>query len=309
MKKAEIMNTVMRTVNKVGFGLKKHSPEILVAAGIAGTAVSAVLACKATLKVNDILDETKETLDKIHNCAENEELAEEYSAEDAKKDTAIVYVQTGMKLAKLYAPAIVLGTLSITSILASNNILRKRYAGAAAAYAATDKLLKDYRGRVVERFGEQVDHELRYGIKAVEIEEKVVDAKGKEKTVKKTVQVSNINEISDFARYFDSNSPYWDKSPDANLMFLRSEQSYANDLLKIKGFLTLNEVYERLGIPTTKAGMVVGWTYDKDNPDGDNYVDFGLYETTRESVRDFVNGYKDVVLLDFNVDGNIYNKL
>lgn len=309
MKKAEIMNTVMRTVNKVGFGLKKHSPEILVAAGIAGTAVSAVLACKATLKVNDILDETKETLDKIHNCAESEELAEEYSAEDAKKDTAIVYVQTGMKLAKLYAPAIVLGTLSITSILASNNILRKRYAGAAAAYAATDKLLKDYRGRVVERFGEQVDHELRYGIKAAEIEEKVVDAKGKEKTVKKTVQVSNINEISDFARYFDSSSPYWDKSPDANLMFLRSEQSYANDLLKIKGFLTLNEVYERLGIPTTKAGMVVGWTYDKDNPDGDNYVDFGLYETTRESVRDFVNGYKDVVLLDFNVDGNIYNKL
>lgn len=309
MKKAEITNTVMKTVNKVGFGLKKHSPEILVAAGIAGTAVSAVLACKATLKVNDILEETKENLEKIHTCSEDEELAKEYSPEDAKKDTTIVYVQTGVKLAKLYAPAVVLGALSITSILASNNILRKRYAGAAAAYAATDKLFKDYRSRVVDRFGEQVDHELRYNIKAKEIEEKVVDAKGKEKTVKKTVEVSSINEVSDFARYFDKSSPYWNESPDANLMFLRSEQNYANDILKIKGFVTLNDVYERLGIPTTKAGMVVGWTYDKDNPDGDNYIDFGLYETNRESVRNFVNGYENVVLLDFNVDGNIYNKM
>lgn len=309
MKKTEIVNAVSRTANKLGFGLKKHSPEILVVAGIAGTVASTVLACKATLKVNDILTETKDNLDKIHSCSEDPEMADKYSEDDHKKDTAIVYAQTGIKLARLYAPAIVVGSLSITGILASNKILRKRNVALAAAYATVDRTFKEYRSRVVDRFGEQVDHELRYNIKAKEFEEKTVDGKGKEKTVKKEVAVSDVNEVGDFARYFDDRSPCWNESADMNMLFLRSEQSYANDLLKIKGFLTLNEVYERLGLPLSKAGMVVGWIYDKDNPVGDNYVDFGLYETSRESVRDFVNGYTNVVLLDFNVDGDVYSRI
>ena len=70
MKKAEIMTKVSGTFNKVGFQLKKHSPEILVVAGVVGTVASAVLACKATLKVDKVLDETKEKMDKVHESAE-----------------------------------------------------------------------------------------------------------------------------------------------------------------------------------------------------------------------------------------------
>lgn len=155
MKANEIMSKASGALNKIGFGLKKRSPEILVAVGVVGTVVSAVMACKATTKINTILDETKEQLDKIHEYAGNPDVAEKYNAEDAKKDTAIVYGQAGVKLAKLYAPAVGLGILSISSILASNNILRKRNMAISAALAAATQDFKDYRNRVIERFGKK----------------------------------------------------------------------------------------------------------------------------------------------------------
>lgn len=306
MNKTAIMNNISRTFYKASFQLKKHSPEILVVAGVVGTVVSTVMACKATTKVSGILEEHTEAVEKIHKCVQNTELAEKYTAEDSKKDLAITYVQTGVKLAKLYGPAVVLGTLSITSIVASNNILRKRNAAIAAAYATVEKSFKEYRGRVVERFGDKVDHELRYNIKAKEIEETVVDENEVETTVKKTVDVAAPNTGSDYSRFFDPSSKYWEDDPEYNLMFLRNEQNYANDRLKARGFLFLNEVYERLGIPPTKAGQIVGWVYDPKDPIGDNFVDFGIYDVHKEANRDFVNGYEPAILLDFNVDGNIW---
>lgn len=309
--KKELVKTVSSSFNKMGFQFKKHSPEILVVAGIVGTVVSTVMACKATTKVSEILEDSKNIIDSIHDCQTNEALADQYTPEDAKKDLAIVYVQTGIKIAKLYAPAVALGTLSIASILASNNILRKRNIALAAAYATVDKTFKEYRNRVIERFGEQVDKELRYDIKAQKIEKTVVGEDGKEKKVKETIQVAKIPGSSDYAKFFDSSSNAWEENAEYNLMFLKAEQNYANDRLKARGYLFLNEVYERLGIPPTKAGQIVGWVYDPNNPNhnGDNYVDFGLYNIHKEKTRDFVNGYEEVILLDFNVDGPILDRI
>lgn len=317
-----IMTKVTGTFNKFGFKLQKHSPEILVIAGVVGVVASAVMACKATTKANDILDETKENIEKIHECskmAENKELTEEYTEEDAKKDLAIVYVQTGLKFAKLYAPAVILGVLSITSILASNNILRKRNVALAAAYATVDKSFKEYRGRVVERFGEAVDKELKYNLKSKKITETVTDEKtGESKKVKKEVYVVNPSDISEYARFFDKYTmdeqgntiinSCWNSDNEYNLMFLKALERYANDLLISKGRLFLNDVYKMLGLPSTKAGQIVGWVYDPDNPEhkGDNYVSFGLYSDNL-SYSDFVNGFDPAILLDFNVDGNIWD--
>ena len=168
MNKNEIMSRASKIVGKASFQLKKHSPEILVVAGVAGTVVSAIIACKATLKVNEIVEDVKHDIDDVHDAVEKgiTKAGENYSVEDSKKDLAVIYAKTGVSFAKLYAPAVILGTLSITSILASNNILRKRNVALSAAYAAVDKGFKDYRERVVERFGEQVDKELKYNIKA-----------------------------------------------------------------------------------------------------------------------------------------------
>lgn len=302
--KTEIMKSVNGVASKAVMKLKKHSPEILVVAGIAGTVVSAVLACKATTKVAEILDETKGTLDTIHEGMETGAInGQEYTTEDGKKDTVVVYAQTGMKLAKLYAPAIILGTLSITSILASNNILRKRNVALGAAYAAIDKSFKEYRGRVIERFGEQVDTELKYGIKAKKFEEIEVDPEnGKEKKVKKTVMVADPNLQSDYAVYFDSKSRNYETSPDYNRMFLKAQQAFANDKLQTRGHLFLNEVLDDLDLPRIPAGQIVGWT--KDGPDG--YVNFRIVEVERETED---GRHEPALLLDFNVEGNIWEKM
>ena len=302
--KTEIMKSVNGVASKAGMKLKKHSPEILVVAGIAGTVVSAVLACKATTKVAEILDETKGTLDTIHEGMETGAInGQEYTTEDGKKDTVVVYAQTGMKLAKLYGPAIILGTLSITSILASNNILRKRNVALGAAYAAIDKSFKEYRGRVIERFGEQVDTELKYGIKAKKFEEIEVDPEtGKEKKVKKTVMVADPNLQSDYAVYFDSKSRNYETNPDYNRMFLKAQQAFANDKLQTRGHLFLNEVLDDLDLPRTPAGQIVGWT--KDGPDG--YVNFRIVEVERETED---GRHEPALLLDFNVEGNIWEKM
>lgn len=302
--KTEIMKSVNGVTSKAVMKLKKHSPEILVVAGIAGTVVSAVLACKATTKVAEILDETKGTLDTIHDGMETGAInGQEYTTEDGKKDTVVVYAQTGMKLAKLYGPAIILGTLSITSILASNNILRKRNVALGAAYAAIDKSFKEYRGRVIERFGEQVDTELKYGIKAKKFEEIEVDPEtGKEKKVKKTVMVADPNLQSDYAVYFDSKSRNYETNPDYNRMFLKAQQAFANDKLRTRGHLFLNEVLDDLDLPRTPAGQIVGWT--KDGPDG--YVNFRIVEVERETED---GRHEPTLLLDFNVEGNIWEKM
>lgn len=306
MKKLDIVSKATRTFHKAGFQLKKHSPEILVVAGVVGVVTSAVMACKATTKLNDILEESKEQIDQIHDVMEHpDKVKAEYTEEDGKKDLAIVYTQTAVKLIKLYGPSIVLGGLSITAILTSNNILRKRNVALAAAYTAVDKSFKEYRERVVERFGKDLDRELRYNIKAKEIEETVVDEKGEEKTVTKTVEVVDQNACSEYAKFYDDGCLGWCKDPELNMMFLRRQQDAATERLKDKGHLFLNEVYDMLGIPRTKAGQVVGWIYDEKHPIGDNYVDFGIYDTRKEANRNFVNGYERTILLDFNVDGTI----
>lgn len=304
---------IKKIINQAGLKIKKYSPEILMVAGIVGTVTAAVTACKATLKVKDVMSEKEELQNDIHKYLENPDV--DYTEEDSKEDLTKVYAQTGVKLIKLYAPSVVLGGVSIASIVMGQKILKKRNIALAAAYTAIDKGFKKYRANVVERFGERVDKELRYNIKAKEVEKKITDKNGKEKTVKEIqydIEGNPLENISEFARFFDeATSTEHHKDAEYNLMFLRRQQDYANEVLKAKGHLFLNDVYEMLGIPKTKAGQVVGWIYDEKNPNGDNFVDFGIYRLSGNEVYDerkraFVNGYERNILLDFNVDGPIY---
>lgn len=308
---ANLMVTANKTFKKVGFKIKKNSPELLIGAGIVGVVASTVMACKATTKLNDILKDSEEQINQVHEATTDIKLAGKYTEEDAKKDLFIIYVQTGVKVAKLYAPAVLVGGLSLASILTSHKILKTRNVAIAAAYKAVDKGFKEYRSRVVDRFGEEIDKQLRYNIKAKEIETVTVDEKGKEKIEKEVVQVSEFDpeQYSEYAKFFDNGNPYWEKDAEYNLMFLRNQEKYANDKLQANGYLFLNEVYDMLGIPKTKAGQVVGWIYDKNHPIGDNYVSFGIYDINKPANRDFVNGIERTILLDFNVDGNILDMM
>lgn len=307
MKKAEIMNNVSRTFHKVGFKLKKHSPEILVVAGVVGVVTSGVMACKATLKVNEVLDEAKGNVETIHTATEKgvTVAGQPYNEEDSKKDLTLVYVQTGVKLVKLYGPAIAVGALSITGIVASNRILTKRNAALAAAYATVDRGFKEYRGRVIERFGKDLDRELRYDIKAKEIDVIEKDENGNETVKKETVNTATVSERSGYSRVFDEYCINWVKNAEQNHFFLRQQQDWANQLLKSRGHLFLNEVYDMIGFDRSQAGNIVGWIYDENDPTCNNYVDFGIDDIHDENKRLFINGKERSIILDFNVDGNI----
>lgn len=312
MKKNEIMANVTRTFHKVSFNVKKHSPEILVVAGVVGVVTSAVMACRATTKVNDILADAKETIEAVHKVSNDAERKEQYSEEDTKRALAIVYAETGLEFVKLYGPSVVLGTASIGCIVYSNRILNKRNAALAAAYATIDKGFKEYRGRVIERFGKELDRELKYNIKSQEVEEIVVNEDGTETAVKKHIDVVNPDGYSEYSRFFSEGCIGWEKNAELNMFHLKQVQNWANEKLQSQGYLYLNDVYGMLGIPKTKAGHVVGWIYDPHNPDLDNFVDFGIYDVytpndkLNDARRDFVNGFERSILLDFNVMGNIY---
>ena len=304
--KQEIINKATRLLSSTQYQIKKHSPEILMVAGIAGTIVGTVLACKATTKVSEIIEEKNKNVEDVHTYLEDN--TKEYTEEDSKKDLTIIYAQTGVKLFKLYAPAIGVMALSFASIIAGHKVLKKRNIAIAAAYAAIDKGFKQYRKNVIEEFGEGVDQQMRFGLKSKEIKKKDKDGK----TVKETEyyidpDANPLDNISEYARFFDASSENFAKDPEYNMMFLRRQQDYANEMLKARGHLFLNEVYDLLDIPRSKAGQVVGWVYDKNgNTKGDNYVDFGLYRND-QGTRRFVNGLEYNILLDFNVDGVIYD--
>lgn len=305
-----------RGATKAGLVLKKHSPTILTVTGVVGMVGAGVLACRSTLKANEVVERHRDRLSKIHEAKElwdnGDTVVEgtEYSDEDYRKDIVVAYSKTVLDFAKLYGPAILTAAVSIASILSGHNILRKRNLALSAAYAAVDKAFKEYRDRVRKELGEDEDYHFRTGAERVKMTEVTTDENGN--TKKEKVDVFDVKTEGDgtpsmYARFFDEYSPYWQKDPVYNKAFLKARQNEANDRLHINGVLFLNTVYEMLGLPPTKEGAVVGWLLGKEQKDG--FVDFGIFNNRSPEVRRFVNGDERSVLLDFNVDGVIFDKL
>ena len=289
----------MKFLNMIKFKTKEHSPEILMGIGFIGIIASTVSACKATRKIDPILDAHKISQENIHKAIEDGT----HTEKEIKRATTKLYVRTGFDFVKLYAPAAGLGIFSLGCIFASNEILRKRNASLAAAYAILDKTFKEYRKRVVERYDEETDYELLTGTKTIETQETITDSKGKEKTVTKKQKVADPNASSDYIKYFTKSNQNWDKNDDFNLNFFECQQHFANDKLRRDGYLVLNDVLESLGFEKTQAGMVVGWVYDLKNPNGDNKVQFTI---TKVKIPGEDGILEDAYAIDFNVDGNIY---
>lgn len=280
--------------------VQRYSPEILFGAGVVGAVTATVLACRSTLKLGEVLDEAEK--DKI--TLENIPVGEGYSQREYDKNLAALKIRTVARVAKLYMPAVLMGSLSIGALTGSHYIMSSRQAGLMAAYAALDKGFKEYQSRVAEEIGEERAGQLRYD----NVIHKEKDADGK---VIKTVRVNGVTGASIYARFFDKQSAEWVNNPEYNKMTLVAKQEYLNNLLHARGHVFLNEVYDALGIPRTRAGAVVGWFVGKNTKNGnrDSYIDFGLFNGNREAVREFVNGNENAILLDFNVDGPILNLL
>lgn len=302
LEKIKLPGNLTRTVGRGRLLAQKHSPEILLGLGLVGGVAAAIMAAKATLKV----EELEKDQEAIRNHIERVHLQkdERYSEEDYQKDLVVSKVQHGLEYVKLYGPSVGLGIASVAAILGSHGIMQKRSASLMAAYGLLQEGFASYRNRVVEELGEDRDRDFRFGIHEEVIETETVNEKtGKVKVKKEKKRVQDPNAVSDYARFFDEFSPYFKDDPNSNSYFVRMQQNYANEQLISRGYLFLNEVYEMLGLPWTSAGQMVGWVLNGKNG-GDGYVDFGLKDTL---AAEFINGWESAVLLDFNVDGVIYD--
>jgi len=274
--------------------VQKNSPEILFGAGVVGFVGTTILACRATLRVDDVLNEAKNKMD-LTNTLQHDD----YDDRDRARDRTLIRYQTAAKIGKEYAPVVILGIASIAALTRSHQILNQRNAGLVAAYTALDRGFKEYRARVIAKYGAEADRDLRYGTREIT----VVDPETQERT---TTVSAGLGAESIYAKFFDESSSSWSRDPELNRFFLQSQQNYANDQLISRGHIFLNEVYDLLGLERTSAGSVVGWVVSHDGST-DNKVDFGIFNEDSQAARDFVNGFEGAILLDFNVDGVIYN--
>lgn len=296
MKLSTIKNAITSKTARQVLKVRKHSPTLLFAVGVAGVIGTVVLASRATLKLEEVLEEAREDLEKAKTIEHPA-----YSEEDRRNDQILIYFRTAGIITRMYAPAIALGAISIAALTGSHLILSRRNTALMAAYAVLDKGFREYRQRVVDSLGTEKDREFRYGGKKREI---VLEGKNGPET--KWVNDVIPGTPSIYARCYDSSCTNFSPNPSYNQMFLRCQQNYANDLLRARGHVFLNEVYDMLGIPRSKEGAVVGWIIGCDS---DNYIDFGIFDGDRFSGMRFVKGEVDAVWLDFNVDGVIYDKI
>lgn len=303
--------TASKIAGRPGLVVKKYSPEILLGVGVVAIVGGTVLACRATLEVEDILDEAKKDIDDLKEgrVVTNEDGTSVVLDTDTET-LALTYVKMGLDIAKLYAPAVGLTVGGISCVLCSHNIMTKRQLGLVAAYEAVDKSFAAYREKVAEELGEDKDRHFYYGTTKETVKEEIVDPEtGKVKKVKKTIEkVDGSQTRSPYARFFDDASTEWAETAEYNLMFLLKTQTYCQQMLETRGHLFLNEVYDLLDIPRSQAGAVVGWIWDKKS-DYNEYVDFGIFDENDEPKRDFVNGLNNAILLDFNVQGVIYDMI
>lgn len=302
--------TLVRTGSRALLIAQKHSPEILMAAGTVATLGAVVLTGKASLKVSDILEEHEEAKEKIEGVYSGEiEVEAEYTEEDYKKDILTNKIQCAREIAINYIPAATLLGLGIGCFFGAHNILSKRYIAIAGMYKLCEESFTAYRNRVKEELGDDKDRHFYYGTETEEITEQVEGKNGKLKDKKSKIEVYPGVEVTQYARYFDEANPNWQRSADDNRFFLTNMQRMLNDKLVSQGHLFLNEVYDALGFERSSTGALVGWVYSDGGIEetGDGYVDFRIYDCTDVAKRDFVNGYEPSILLDFNVDGLIYD--
>ena len=295
--------TLRKSFKKAQLTVRKHSPEILMVAGVIGTVAGAVMACKETLELEDVLDECKQEKMELE---EQYAMCEEYSEDALKKDQVKLTIKQAAKIVKLYAPSVIMEVTSIGVIFASNDIMRKRNASMAAAYATLNSMYKRYRQNVIESYGEEVDKDMRFGVKHEKVTE--IDEDGnKVKIDARIVDLDNTAlAISDYSRFFQSGCKGFDENSGRyNILYLKGIQAMFNNKLIADGYVMLNDVYRELGFDTIPEGWSIGWVYDEANPIGDNYIDFGLYEARNKNQR-AVNDWEPVILMDFNVDGNLY---
>lgn len=287
-----ISPSLNRAISRVSFRAQKYSPALLTGAGVVALIGAGVLAAKATLKLEDTLDAAENRMSRAKTVVE--------AGEADQKVIVQAQIKNVVEVGKIYWLPATLAISGTVLVLAGHHILNKRYAGMVVAYKGLETAFNNYRQRVIEQYGEQVDKDIRYGLK----QESIEDENGKKKKVTSVDRASTSDYIFEFGPANDNFVP----NHEHNMFLLRSQQNVFNDILRGRegNHVLLHEVLDALGLPRTPASLVTGWVYDPDNKFGendikrDNVISFGIEDQWD------ANGY---ILLDFNVDGYIADKI
>lgn len=302
MKFQAMKQVVTSKAGRTALKMRKQSPHILFGAGVVGVVATAVTAARATLQVEDVLTEHASNMAMINEAAVNH--ADRYDEKAANKDRVIVYAKTVVGLGRLYGPTVIIGVASIGCLAGSHRILTARNVALTATLGSVERAFDRYRQRVIQEFGPEKDREYRFASETIEVIEETNKGPQPKDLTRQDVQPGQEYL---YAKLFAPDNKNWERKPEYNVMFLRSQQNYANDVLRARGHIFLNEVYDMLGMERTRAGAVVGWLADGD---GDGFIDFGIWDANREDqFLEFVTGREGSILLDFNVDGNIWDKI
>lgn len=299
-------NAIVKMAN-VKFYIKKNSPEILVGAGIATLIGSLVYTVIGTLNTGVDVTNAVCEIDEVEN---DDSLMEE----ERRKKKHGIYINAGLNIARNYAPAVTLATVSAGCLIGSNAIMRRRAFSLAAAYSALDSTFSDYRTRVIDEYGDEVDKKMRYGLTTKEVEVEQIDEETGE-VVKTKATVTDADESATtvwYKRQYELSdgtvivNPNWQPNKDLNTTFVLAQIAWFNGRLSRGEHVWQDDIYKELGIPVDgyrQEAHVLGWTPDKN---GEKYIKCRLYN--KEESGEFISNDDGDLLLAFNPDGMLYYK-
>lgn len=298
------MSKISRLLGTLKVRATHHGPTALTVAGIGMLVASGVLAASRTEKIKPVVEEAEKQL---HRTAMEAKDDPGFTPAEQTAERMQTYVEATKGFLVVYGPAIALGVGGAAAVLYSHGVMKRRNAALVAAYGILERGYAKYRDRVKEVVGEEIEDHIYRGHRV-----EVTDEDGRvwiDKGQIPTRDGHNPPEggVSEYAVWFGPANRNWNFRPEMNLFFLRGQEKYANHRLQTQGYMMLNDIYDAIGMPRTSAGAVVGWVYNE----GDGYIDFGIPEQGSTEEADYYHFFDEDTkfLLDFNVDGVVYDKI
>ena len=309
---------VVRMIGKTTFALKKASPQMLVYGGIAITTGAFFWAIFNARKMDETADAGREKVEKaeqkvtdIQNSVNLSEDEKKQQLKEAEKELNKAKADAIWKMFLLIGLPVIAFAGGVSMTVGGHKILVKRFGQLSVSFAALKESFDRYRKMNIAEHGEECDRRYIYGITGeAETTAKVTDENGNEKEVKCKVPVVEGGcglYTFEFSEAFSRKCP---RDPINTISFLRSQEKYWNTWMKATGKpVTLSMVLDELGIeldpddPMNDYILIAGW---RPNGDGDNEIDFGIMRAVNKKA---LGMEENVVMLNFNCDGNIYHSV
>lgn len=212
-------------VRKVGAGIVKHSPKILTGCAVGGVVTTVVFAVRATPRAMEVMDDLE--------C--------EHPGRPIPKVEILKHV------GPVYLPTLGMGTATVACIIGATAIQSRRNAVLAGLYSASELALKEYQNKVVEMIGEA---------KEAEVHDEINRDRLKLNPVTESNVVATGNGLS---LCFDTLSGRYFLS---DIELVRRAQNDINHMILNEMWVSLNDLYEALGLDPIGLGNTIGWNVD-----------------------------------------------